>query len=75
LPKLTAEAFLADPISLVADETLGIAIANYIGGTLAIHNFLYYDRMKPGISKRLSPFMDDAVCGLVAGVMSKVLRE
>ena len=75
LPKLTAEAFLADPINLVADETIGIAIANYIGGTLGVHNFLYYDRMKPGISKQLSPFMDDTICGLVAGVMSKVLRE
>jgi len=75
IPKLRAEAFMADPINLVADETIGIAIANYIGGTLGVHNFLYYDRMKPGITKQLSPFMDDAICGLVAGVMSKVLRE
>jgi len=75
LPGLTAEAFAADPINLVADETIGMAIANYIAGTLGMHNFLYYDRMKPGITKTLSPFMDDAVCGLVAGVMSKVLRE
>ena len=75
LPELTAAAFLADPIYLVADESLGIAIANYIGGTLGVHNFLYYDRMKPGITKKLSPFLDDAVCGLVAGVMSKALRE
>jgi len=75
LPRLTIEAFLADPISLVADETVGTAIANYIGGTMGTHNFHYYDRMKPGIIKKLPPFMDDAVCGLVAGVMSKVLNE
>jgi len=75
LPKLTAQAFLADPIGLVADEAIGNAIANYIGGTLGMHNFQYYDRMKPGIAKKLSPFMDDAVCGLVAGVMSRILYE
>ena len=75
LPKLTAQAFLADPISLVADEAIGNAIANYIGGTLGMHNFQYYDRMKPGIAKKLPPFMDDAVCGLVAGVMSRVLYD
>jgi len=75
LPRLTAEAFAADPVNLVADETIGMAIANYIAGTAGVHNFLYYDRMKPGITKTLGPFMDDAVCGLVAGVMSKVLRE
>ncbi len=74
-PGLTNEAFLVDPINLVADETIGMAIANYIAGTLGVHNFLYYDRMKPGITKRLSPFMDDAINGLVAGVMSKVLGE
>jgi len=31
--------------------------------------------MKPGIAKKLPPFMDDAVCGLVAGVMSRVLYD
>lgn len=75
IPGLTPKEFHADPIDLVADEAIGMAIANHISGTLGVHNFLYYDRFKPGIIKRLDPFMDDAMGGLVAGVMSKVLRE
>ncbi len=75
IPSLNKEAFLKDPISLVTDETIGTAIANYIAGTLGVHNFLYYDRVKPGIMKKLEPFMDDAVGGLVSGVMSRILYE
>jgi adenosylcobinamide hydrolase len=75
IPGLTSEGFTADPIDLVADEAIGMAIANHISGTLGVHNFHYYDRVKPGIIKSLDPFMDDAMGGLVAGSMSKVLRE
>jgi iron complex transport system ATP-binding protein len=75
VPDSMVETFRTDSVSLVADETIGIAIANYIAGTLGVHNFLYYDRIKPGIMKRLPPFTDDAVGGLVAGVMSKILQR
>lgn len=75
IPSLSKEAFLKDPIALVTDETIGTAIANYIAGTLGVHNFLYYDRVKPGIMKKLEPFMDDAIGGLVSGVMSRILYE
>jgi alpha-ribazole phosphatase CobZ len=75
IPSLSQEAFMKDPIALVTDETIGMAIANYVAGTLGVHNFLYYDREKPGIMKKLEPFMDDAIGGLVSGVMSRILYE
>jgi alpha-ribazole phosphatase CobZ len=61
----------ADPAQLVADELIGIAIAEYIGGKNALFNFIRYDRKKPGILKRLGPFVDDAIAGLVAGCMTR----
>jgi alpha-ribazole phosphatase CobZ len=75
IPGLTAKRFASDPIALVADESIGIAIANYLGGTWGVYNFLRYDRMKPGIMKKLGPFMDDAIGGLVAGAMTRAMTQ
>ncbi|AAL80957.1 hypothetical protein PFDSM3638_04145 [Pyrococcus furiosus DSM 3638] len=50
-----------DPVNLVADELIGINIAEYIGGKIALFNFFYYDTKKPGILKELPPFLDDAI--------------
>ncbi len=61
-----------DPVNLVADEILGMNIANYIGGTNAIFNFRRYDTEKPGILSRLEPMLDDIIGGLIAGIMTKV---
>ncbi|AFK22052.1 alpha-ribazole phosphatase CobZ [Pyrococcus sp. ST04] len=63
-----------DPVELVADEIIGIEIAEYIGGRLALFNFFYYDTRKPGILKDLPPFLDDAIGGLIAGCMVKVFE-
>lgn len=60
-----------DPVNLVADEILGMSIANYIGGTNAIFNLIRYDTKKPGILSKLDPILDDIVAGLIAGVMTK----
>ena len=57
---------------LVADEILGIAIANYIGGARGVFEFVRFDQAKPGILKKLGPIINDAVGGLVAGVSSNV---
>lgn len=75
IPGLTADNFKSDPITLVADESIGLAIANYLAGTWGIYNFLRYDRVKPGIIKKLGPFMDDAIGGLVAGAMTRTMTE
>ncbi|AEH25402.1 alpha-ribazole phosphatase CobZ [Pyrococcus yayanosii CH1] len=64
-----------DPVNLVADELIGIAIAEYIGGKMALFNFFYYDTRKPGILAELSPFLDDAIGGFIAGCMTRLFSE
>lgn len=61
-----------DPVELLADEILGLQIAQYIGGTRALFEFYRFDRKKPGIIGSLPPFLDDAIGGLLAGVLAKV---
>lgn len=69
-PKINKE----DPVNLVADEILGMSIANYIGGTNAIFNLKRYDEKKPGILSKLDPMLDDVVAGLIAGIMTRVFE-
>ena len=61
-----------DAACIVADELIGIDIAEYIGGKKALFNFIYYDTRKPGILNELGVFMDDAIGGLIAGCMTKL---
>ncbi|MCP8320372.1 MAG: bifunctional adenosylcobinamide hydrolase/alpha-ribazole phosphatase CbiS [archaeon] len=75
ISNLPKDEFLKDPISLIADENIGIAIANYISGTWGFYNFLYFERKKPGIIKKLGPFLDDAIGGLIAGVLSDIYKK
>ncbi|MDD1713966.1 MAG: phosphatidylglycerophosphatase A [Methanoregulaceae archaeon] len=69
-PELTG-----DPVFLLADEIIGMAIAECIGGTYARFEFTRYDQKKPGILSRLGPFLDDAVAGLIAGCTSRLYSE
>ena len=71
IPGLTKERFMGRP-GLVADELLGLAIANYIAGVRGIFEFTRFDQAKPGILKKLGPITNDAVGGLVAGVSSNM---
>ncbi len=71
IPGLTKERFMGRP-GLVADEVLGLAIANYIAGARGIFDFTRFDQAKPGILKKLGPLANDAVGGLVAGVSSNM---
>ncbi len=64
-----------DPVNLVADELIGINIAEYIGGKMALFNFFYYDTRKPGILAELPPFLDDAIGGFIAGCMTRLFQE
>ena len=64
-----------DPVFLLSDEILGMAIAEYLGGTRARFEFTRYDQRKPGILSRLGPFLDDAVAGLIAGCTSRFYSE
>jgi alpha-ribazole phosphatase CobZ len=71
IPGLSKERFLGRP-GLVADELLGLAIANYIAGARGIFEFTRFDQAKPGILKKLGPITNDAIGGLVAGVSSNM---
>lgn len=64
-----------DPIFLLSDEIIGMAIAECIGGTYARFEFTRYDQNKPGILSTLGPFLDDAVAGLIAGCTSRLYSE
>ena len=64
-----------DPVNLVADELIGISIAELIGGKMALFNFFYYDTRKPGILAELPPFLDDAIGGFIAGCMTRLFER
>ncbi len=70
IPGITPEEFQKDPVSLVADELIGMAIADYIAGSRGIFEYIRYDRIKPGILKNLGPFMDDIIGALIGGSSS-----
>ena len=67
--------FSKDPIHLIADEIIGMQIAQYIAGTRGIFEFHRFDRHKPGVISKLGPFMDDMLCGLIGGVMSSIYTD
>lgn len=75
IPGISREAFKNDEVFVVADEIIGMAIAEYIGGTRALFEFVRFDREKPGILSRLKPFSDDAIAGLLAGVSSQMYSQ
>jgi alpha-ribazole phosphatase CobZ len=72
IPSLPKKVFEKDPTFLVADEILGMAIAEYIGGSRGVMEYIRFDKAKPGILKKLGPISDDIVAGLVAGVSSNM---
>jgi alpha-ribazole phosphatase CobZ len=65
----------SDPVFLLSDEIIGMAIAECIGGTYARFEFTRYDQKKPGILSELGPFLDDAIAGLIAGCTSRLYSE
>ncbi len=71
IPGLSQERFLGRP-GLIADELLGLAIANYLAGVRGVFEFTRFDQAKPGILKKLGPITNDAIGGLVAGVSANV---
>lgn len=75
IPGLSIEDFKKDAVHILADEILGMAIAEYIGGTRARFEYVRYDMKKPGILNRLGPFVDDVICGVIAGVSSQMYSE
>ena len=75
IPGITAETFQNDPVFLLADELLGMNIANYIAGSCGVFEFVRFDKAKPGILRKLGPFLDDVIGGLIAGASSKMYSQ
>jgi len=75
IPSLKKEDFENDSVNIVADEILGMAIAEYIGGTRARFEYVRFDTKKPGILSKLGPFVDDVICGVIAGISSKMYSD
>jgi len=74
VPGLTRERFLGRP-GLVADELLGMTIANYIAGAKGMFEFIRFDQNKPGILSKLGPLTNDAIGGLIAGCSSNMYSQ
>jgi len=72
IPGLAASSYSKDPVFLVADEVLGMSIANYAAGTLGLFEYMRFDRAKPGLLKRLGPFADDVIGALIASASSRM---
>lgn len=75
IAELGEKKYLSDPVDLVADEILGIEIANYIAGSRSLFEFERFDKKKPGILKKLPPILDDVIAGLISGVLVKVCSK
>ena len=67
--------FAKDPMHLVADEMLGMALVEYLAGTRGLFEYTRYDKKKPGVLKELGPFLDDIVGALIGGTMSKIYTD
>lgn len=72
VPGVSKREFEKDPRWLIADEVLGMAIANYIAGSKGVFEYIRFDRAKPGILKRLGPIVDDVIAGLLGGISSNM---
>lgn len=72
---LDNDRFKADPVHLLADEVLGIGLAEYITGTKGLFEYIRYDKKKPGILADLGPFMDDIIASLIGSIMSVIYSE
>ena len=75
IPGLSRADFENDSVNIGADEILGMAIAEYIGGTRARFEYVRFDTKKPGILSKLGPFADDVICGVIAGISSKIYSD
>ena len=72
LPNLKPSDYENDLTCLIADEVIGLSIAQYVGGYKGLFDYVRYDKAKPGILSRLGPFLDDALAGLIGGVSANM---
>ncbi|MEM3831778.1 MAG: adenosylcobinamide amidohydrolase [Sulfolobales archaeon] len=78
IPGLSEEDFKRDSKKIVADEILGIALAQYLAGTNGMFTMYWIERLKEsGVLEHgeLEMFEDDIVSALLAYMLLEVLRE
>lgn len=72
LPGVSPEEYDSDLAFIVADEVLGLSVAQYVAGYKGMFECIRFDKEKPGVLAELGPFLDDVVAGLVGGVSSNM---
>ncbi|MFQ6072814.1 MAG: alpha-ribazole phosphatase CobZ [Methanosarcinales archaeon] len=72
LPNISGSDYEKDLTFLIVDEVIGMSIAKYISGHKGMFEYLRFDKIKPGILKKLGPFMDDVIAGLIGGVSANM---
>ncbi len=72
LPGMSKDTFNKDLTFLIVDEVIGMSIAKYISGDKGIFEYVRFDKLKPGILKKLGPFMDDVIAGLIGGASANM---
>lgn len=78
IPGIGAEEFRRDPVRLVADEVLGLALSLYLAGLKGLFSMYWIERLKErgDLSHgSLHPFEDDVVSALVGSLLTKLLEE
>ena len=72
---LRAGEFNDDPVNLVADKMMGVALVEYLAGKGGLKDYERYGETRPCTIKRLGPFLDDIVSALVLGTMSRICAD
>jgi alpha-ribazole phosphatase CobZ len=78
IPGIGAEEFRRDPVRLVADEVLGLALSLYLAGLKGLFSMYWIERLKErgDLSHgSLHSFEDDVVSALVGSLLTKLLEE
>ncbi|MEZ0319411.1 MAG: bifunctional adenosylcobinamide hydrolase/alpha-ribazole phosphatase CbiS [Pyrobaculum sp.] len=76
IPGLSAEEFAADTPRIVADELLGVALADYLGGFNTVLTLYWVERVKKkGAFRELGPFTDDVFSALLAAAYLQLYKK
>jgi alpha-ribazole phosphatase CobZ len=78
IPGIGAGEFRGDPVRLVADEVLGMALSLYLAGLKGLFSMYWVERLKERGDLghgSLHPFEDDVVSALVGSLLTKLLEE
>ncbi|MFN3803502.1 MAG: bifunctional adenosylcobinamide hydrolase/alpha-ribazole phosphatase CbiS [Pyrobaculum sp.] len=76
VPGLSVDEYLKDSMRVVADELLGAALADYLGGFNAVLTTYWIERVKKrGGFRELAMFSDDILSALLAGVYLSLYKR